>query len=95
MGQAKVFISNNEETTALSGFSFEVDPATVGNVVMMQKGADELTAKVNELLAKAQADGLYEKWYSDALELSGVDTATEVVYDDNGNVASESESAEG
>ena len=95
MGQAKVFISNNEETTALSGFSFEVDPATVGNVIMMQKGADELTAKVNELLAKAQADGLYEKWYSDALELSGVDTATEVIYDDFGNVASESESAEG
>ena len=62
---------------------------------MMQKGADELTAKVNELLAKAQADGLYEKWYSDALELSGVDTATEVAYDDNGDVSSESESAEG
>ena len=55
---------------------------------MMQKGADELTEKVNELLAKAYADGLYEKWYNEALELSGVDTATEVSYDDNGNVAS-------
>lgn len=88
VGQAKVFISNNEESVALSGFNFEIDPKSVGNVVMMQKGADELTEKVNELLAKAYADGLYEKWYNEALELSGVDTAIEVSYDDNGNVAS-------
>lgn len=89
-GQAKVFISNNEETTALSGFDFEVDPKSVGNVVLMPKGADELTAKVNEILAKAYNEGLYEKWYADALELSGVETAQEVSYDDDGNVASDS-----
>ena len=89
MGQAKVFISNNEETTALSGFNFEVDPKSVGNVVLLPKGADELTAQINELLAKAQADGLYEQWYNEALELSGVETAQEVSYDDNGSVASE------
>ncbi len=90
VGQAKVFISNNEETTALSGFNFEVDPKSVGNVVLMPKGADELTAKVNEILAKAYNEGLYEKWYADALELSGVETAQEVSYDDDGNVASDS-----
>lgn len=90
VGQAKVFISNNEETTALSGFDFEVDPKSVGNVVLMPKGADELTAKVNEILAKAYNEGLYEKWYADALELSGVETAQEVSYDDDGNVASDS-----
>lgn len=89
MGQAQVFIANNEETTALSGFNFEVDPKSVGNVVLLPKGADELTAQINELLAKAQADGLYEKWYNEALELSGVETAQEVSYDDNGSVASE------
>lgn len=89
-GQAKVFISNNAETTALSGFDFEVDPKSVGNVVLMPKGADELTAKVNEILAKAYNEGLYEKWYADALELSGVETAQEVSYDDDGNVASDS-----
>ena len=89
MGQAQVFISNNEETTALSGFNFEVDPKSVGNVVLLPKGADELTAQINELLAKAQADGLYEQWYNEALELSGVETAQEVSYDDNGSVASE------
>ena len=88
--QAKVFISNNAETTALSGFNFEVDPKSVGNVVLMPKGADELTAKVNEILAKAYNEGLYEKWYADALELSGVETAQEVSYDDDGNVASDS-----
>ena len=90
VGQAKVFISNNAETTALSGFDFEVDPKSVGNVVLMTKGADELTAKVNEILAKAYNEGLYEKWYADALELSGVETAQEVSYDDDGNVASDS-----
>lgn len=90
VGQAKVFISNNAETTALSGFNFEVDPKSVGNVVLMPKGADELTAKVNEILAKAYNEGLYVKWYADALELSGVETAQEVSYDDDGNVASDS-----
>ena len=90
VGQAKVFISNNAETTALSGFDFEVDPKSVGNVVLMPQGADELTAKVNEILAKAYNEGLYEKWYADALELSGVETAQEVSYDDDGNVASDS-----
>lgn len=90
VGQAKVFISNNAETTALSGFNFEVDPKSVGNVVLMPKGADELTVKVNEILAKAYNEGLYEKWYADALELSGVETAQEVSYDDDGNVASDS-----
>ena len=90
VGQAKVFISNNAETTALSGFNFEVDPKSVGNVVLMPKGADELTTKVNEILAKAYNEGLYEKWYADALELSGVETAQEVSYDDDGNVASDS-----
>ncbi len=90
MGQAQVFIANNEETVAFSGFNFEVDPASVANVILLQKGADELTAQVNEILAKAYADGLYEQWYNDALELSGVDTAQEVSYDNDGNAPSES-----
>lgn len=90
VGQAKVFISNNENSVALAGFDFEVDPKSVGNVVLMQKGADELTAKVNEILAKAYSEGLYEQWYNEALALSGVETAQEISYDDNGSVASES-----
>lgn len=90
VGQAKVFISNNEDSVALAGFNFEVDPKSVGNVVLMQKGADELTAKVNEILAKAYSEGLYEQWYNEALALSGVETAQEISYDDNGSVASES-----
>ena len=90
VGQAKVFISNNAETTALSGFNFAVDPKSVGNVDLMPKGADELTSNVNEILANAYNEGLYEKWYADALELSGVETAQEVSYDDDGNVASDS-----
>lgn len=90
VGQAKVFISNNEDSVARAGFDFKVDPKSVGNVVLMQKGADELTAKVNEILAKAYSEGLYEQWYNEALALSGVETAQEISYDDNGSVASES-----
>lgn len=94
-GQAKVFVANNENSVALSGFDFVVDPASVGNVVLMQKGADELTAKVNEILAKAFDAGLYSGWYDEALELSGVDTASEVSYDDNGNVIEDEGEGEG
>jgi hypothetical protein len=53
----------------------------------MKKGNDELTATVNELLAKAKAAGLYEGWYAEALELAGA--GVEVSYDDDGYVATE------
>ena len=54
-----------------------------GNVIMLQKGADELTAKVNEILAKAYAAGKYGEWYAAAEELAGI--GEEVSYDENGN----------
>ena len=85
-GQADVFLANDEEV-ALSGFAFEVDPKYVGNVVVLKLGNDELTAKVNEILAKAEAEGLYAKWYAEAEELAGSGSAQDVSYDDNGNVA--------
>ena len=85
-GQADVFLANDEEV-ALSGFAFEVDPKYVGNVVVLKLGNDELTAKVNEILAKAEAEGLYAKWYAEAEELAGASTAQDISYDDNGEVA--------
>lgn len=85
-GQADVFMANDEDI-AFSGFEFEVDPKSVGNVIVLKKGNDELTEKINEILAKASAAGLYETWYDEAMELAGVDTAQEISYDDDGNVA--------
>lgn len=87
-GQADVFIANDEDV-ALSGFAFEVDPKYVGNVVILKKGNDELTEKINEILAKAEAEGLYAKWYAEAEKLAGADSAQEISFDDNGQTPTE------
>lgn len=81
-GQADVFIANNPESVALSGFEFEVDEAYEANVILMKKGADELTEKVNAALAKAYDAGYYAEWYAEALELAGAATAEEVTLPD-------------
>ena len=86
-GQADVFIANNPGSVVICGFEFEVDAAYEANVIMLPKGADELTAKVNELLAKAYEAGYYGEWYAEALELAGAETAADVTYDDEGNIA--------
>ena len=86
-GQADVFIANNPDAIAICGFAFEVDAAYEANVIMLPKGADELTAKVNELLAKAYEAGYYGVWYEEALELAGAETSADISYDDEGNIA--------
>ncbi len=87
-GNGEAIISNND-AIAFSGFDFEVSEEQSNNVILLQKGDDELTAKVNEILAKAYSEGLYAGWYSDAKALAGIDTAAEISYDDEGNVATE------
>ena len=86
-GQADVLIANNPEIAAFSGFEFEVSAEYEANVIMLQKGADELTAQVNELLAKAYEAGYYGEWYEEALALAEGGNAEEVSYDDEGNIA--------
>ena len=79
-GNADALINNNPEVS-MSGFEFEVDPKMTNNLILLQKGNDELTKKVNEILAKALAAGYYETWYEEALNTAGVD----VSYDVDGN----------
>lgn len=81
-GNALSIIANNPDL-AMTGFYFEVSEEEKGNVILMQKGNDELTKQVNEILSKAEAAGLYDPWYEEAKALAG----TEVSYDDQGNVA--------
>lgn len=83
-GNASALIAENPDV-ALTGFDFEVDEKYTDNLVLMQKGNDALTAKVNEILAKAKAANLYEGWYDDAKALAGIDTAADVSYDQYGN----------
>lgn len=47
-------------------FNFESE----GNVVMCQKGQDELVAAINEVLKEVNEKGLYSKWNNEATELA-------------------------
>ena len=77
-GNGDAIIAKNPEI-AKSGFVFYVDPKETGNVILLQKGADELTAVVNELLAASEQ--YWEAWYAHAESISGIDQS----YDDEGN----------
>ena len=85
-GNGDAIIAANPDI-AHTGFVFEIDPKYVDNLILLQKGADDLTAAVNEVLAKAEAAGLYETWYAEAEELAGIESAADVSFDDEGNVA--------
>ena len=80
-----VAVLANNDALALTGFMFEIDESQEANLLIMQKGADELTEQVNAILAKALEEGLYEQWAAEANELAGVETAEDVSYDDEGN----------
>ena len=81
-GNADAIIAKNPEL-ALAGFNFDVTEEESNNLILLQKGADEMTALVNDLLAKAYEAGYYGEWYAEAEELSGI--GEEVSYDENGN----------
>ena len=69
-GNAEAIIAANPDI-ALAGFNFYVDPKETGNVVLLQKGADQLTDIVNQILA--QSEGYWGKWYEIAQAISGID----------------------
>ena len=77
-GNGDAIIAKNPEI-AKSGFAFYVDPKETGNVIMLQKGADELTAVVNQILANSQQ--YWDAWYTFASSISGIDQS----YDEFGN----------
>lgn len=78
-GGAEAIIANHPEIIR-SGFSFELDERYHGNVILLQKGNDELTAQVNEILIRAAEH--YESWYQEAKSTAGI----QVTYDKDGNV---------
>ena len=82
-GNGKAIIANNP-TLAMSGYEFAVDPKYENNVILLNKNSKELLTKVNAVLAKAMAAGVYNGWYEDAKALAGIPTASEVSYNDDG-----------
>ena len=85
-GNADAIIANNN-SIAFSGFEFEVSAEAQNNVVLIQKGNDELLTNVNACLAKAYDQGLYAVWYEDAKALAGIETAAEVTIEDEATEA--------
>ena len=81
-GNADAIIAANPDLMK-SGFNFFVDEKETGNVILLQKGNDVLTERVNNILAKAQM--YYETWYNDAKSTAGID----VSFDDEGNMITE------
>ena len=79
-GNGEAIIANNDDII-FAGFNFEVDEKYTGNVILMQKGNDQLTTVVNDLLAQSEAAGLWVTWYAEAESTAGID----VSYDDEGN----------
>lgn len=83
-GNGEAIIANNPSIIK-SGFNFVVDEKYTGNVILLQKGNDELTEKVNEILAKAAQ--YYDEWYEEAKSIAGI----QVAYDEEGNAVGEVE----
>ena len=81
-GNADAIIAANPDL-ALAGFNFDVSEEESNNLILLQKGNDELTQKVNEVLAKAYAAGKYGEWYAKAKELAKI--GEDISYDENGN----------
>ena len=81
-GNADAMMANNSGIVK-SGFGFVVSSDEENNVILLNKNATDLTAKVNELLAKAYENGYYGQWYAEAEELAGI--GVEVSYDEQGN----------
>ena len=89
IGNANALINNNPEAV-MSGFQFVVDEKEANNLILLQKGDDKLTEKVNEILAKAKDAGKYEIWYEEAENTAGIDQS----YDADGNPIVEEETPE-
>lgn len=90
-GNGEAILANHIEI-ARSGFSFEVDQRYQGYVILLQKGDDELTERVNKILASASE--FYDQWYLEAQAVAGI----EMAYDENGIVigpAEENQPTEG
>ena len=78
-GNADAIIAAHPEIMK-SGFQFLVTEKQIGNIILLQKGNDELTGRVNSILKKAAM--YYETWYADARSTAGIETS----YDDEGNL---------
>ncbi len=65
---AEAFAKANDDVIMVEGL--EIDSGTDGVAIALKTGSDELTEKINEILAEIKVKGLIEKWMAEADELS-------------------------
>ena len=79
-GNGEMIVDANPDLVKCS-WQFAVEEKYEANLIIMAKGETELLAAVNEALAKAKAEGLYAKWYEEAVELGKSENAKELTLD--------------
>jgi polar amino acid transport system substrate-binding protein len=67
---AELYIEANPDCglQMIEGFKFTQEAATDGTRIGMPPGEDELTARVNEIIAEVLASGVFENWYAEYTE---------------------------
>lgn len=70
-GVAKAFAQTNNDLLVVD--ELIIDSGSEGVAIAIKKGNDELTEKINEILAKAKSEGFIEKWVIEANELNELD----------------------
>ena len=70
-GVAKAFAQTNNDLLVVD--ELIIDSGSEGVAIAIKKENDELTEKINEILAKAKSEGLIEKWVIEANELNELD----------------------
>ncbi len=88
-GNGDAIIASAPDQIALSGFQFDVDPKYENNVCLIQKGNTDLLDAVNAALKKALDNDYYTGWYEACEIYSGIETADDLGYDDDGNKITE------
>ena len=65
---AESFAKANDDIMVVEGLTIDTDAG--GVAIAVKEGNDELTDKLNEILAEAKSNGLLEKWLVKANELN-------------------------
>ncbi len=78
-GQADIFLAANPEL-AICPWEFTIEDDS--NVILIQKGEDELLEEVNKILAELLESGVYAEWYNEANELAQSEFAADVTIPD-------------
>ena len=65
LGNAKLYCEANSDVMVANQFRFTEDKEKAGTRIGMEKGQDELTEKINEIIDQMQQEDLYKQWYKE------------------------------